>query len=302
MKQTTLFGTATSTTTITTPTRTTAINGNKFINKTPQSTKIAISNYFKSSNQMNSNSHVDVQIPEANIIQQSECHYLSTSKVKGSPVSKIEDISIISIESPIGSSKSPTKIAPLNQTTLGINTNRVNTVTTESNATKSTVKNGNQITSHFFPKKLSSLDAFNLSFDEDEKSLKKTKQKNLTKEIFVEGTSINFENPSYIFMLSDFFYDFHELLEIQSNGEWSPPNFHDLRQALQSCVPRENFPILAPLLVRLISYLFKESLTYFNESVDNLNTVYNASAVLWLYFYKNKNSEVLKTLQIDFYW
>ena len=305
MKQTTLFGAATST--ATTPTQTNAVNGNKTMKKTPQSSRNALSDYFKFSNRMNSNSDLDEEISEVTILRPSQDNLkvsrsLLTSEVKNSPVSKItEEISIISFESPMASSRSTT-----NTTALGINTYQINTVTPETqhqnSVSKNSIKNGNQITSHFLPKKLSNLDAFNLSFDEDEKSLNKNKTKIQTKEIFVEGNNLNFENPCSVLMISEFFYDFHDMFGIKQNDGWFPPNFYNLCQALQSCTPKENFPTLAPLLIRLMGFLVEEPLPYFHENIDNLNTVCNVSAVLWLYFYQKKNNEVLEKIQTDFYW
>ena len=68
MKQPTLFGAATST--ATTPTQANAVNGNKTMKKTPRSSRYALSDYFKLSNRMNSNSDLDEEISEVTIYGQ----------------------------------------------------------------------------------------------------------------------------------------------------------------------------------------------------------------------------------------
>ena len=293
MKQTTLFGTATSPN----PTQTNAVNGNKNIKKHHQLARVALSDYFKSPNQTNSDSSTEERNSEVEILQLSQSNLkfpisLSTS-VKNSPVSKIaEDISIISIESPMATSM--TNTTPLSLSTLEISHSQEKNIKT----TNCCDGNGNQITSHFFPKKLSDLDDFRSSFEENENSLNKTKQK---KQNFVEGNILNFEEASFVFMLTEFMYDFHEIFRIHPYDGSCLPDFADFCKALQSCDPMENFQLLAPLLVRFISYLNTEIVDYIHEKIDDINSVHNASALLWFYFHKNKNDEVLETLKADFY-
>ncbi|KAI6649607.1 hypothetical protein LOD99_6611 [Oopsacas minuta] len=297
MKQTTLFG-------ITTPTKPTVLhntNGNTNSKHTLQSPGNALSDYFKQSNTskkvLNNRKNSEIT-PKVN--RQSKNTAKHENKM--SPVSQItDDISIISIDSPLAS-KNDQILTPLKAITLGINSCCMNNSTPEIsiiNTNKDTIQDCNRITSHFLPKKLH--EKFVDSFEEDEKSLQKSKPKVQESEIFLKENLVEFDSFSDVLTVSEFLHDFHELLEVKSDENWSPPDFHTLYKALKSCDLTENFTILSTLLLRFMKYLFTESLPYFQEDVGDLNTACNVAALLRLYFQQKNECLFVQEMEKDLY-
>ena len=206
-----------------------------------------------------------------------------------------EEISII-LNSSNDDCKTDEQNTPLKTITKGLHECKMNVVTPEVNKKVNKDMN-NLITSHFLPKKVE--ENFANSFEEDEISLKKTKPKLPEKEIFLKEESLKFDHFKDILMISEFLYDFQELLD--ADGTWNFPDFKAIYRALKSCEIAENFTLLASILLRLMNYLNTEPFEYFEESVSAFVTLNNVSAILKIYLCQNEKGFKDVELKTDFY-
>ena len=264
MKQTTLFGT-------TSPTAQTLTNTTNITNKSRKQSLQSprnISDYFKKSS-------TSIQVRD----------------------NTTEDISVI-LDSSIDDFKTDEQNTPLKTITKGLSDCKVNVVTPEVNKKVNKDVN-NLITSHFLPKKME--ENFANSFDEDEISLKKTKSKLPEEEVYLKEENLKFENFKDILTISEFIYDFQELLDTDSDGTWNFPDFKAIYNALKSCEIAENFTLLASILLRFMNYLNTEPFEYFEEKVSTFVTLNNVSAILKIYLCQKDGFNDVDKLNTDFY-
>ena len=263
MKQTTLFGTASQSAQALTNTTNITDKNRKQSLQSPRS----LSDYFK----------------KCSNIQPQENHNT--------------DISII-LDSSLDECKTDEQTTPLKTITKGLNECKMNTNTPEVNK-KVTKDINNLITSHFLPKKIE--EPLANSFDEDEVSLKKTKPKLPEEEIYLKEDNLKFDNFKDILTISEFLYDFQELLDGNSDGTWDFPDFKAIYKALKSCEIAENFTLLASILLRFMNYLNTEPFEYFEENVSTFITLNNVAAILKIYLCQKNGFTDVDKLKTDFY-